>query len=514
MVAIQLKSGAYSAQGYLANSQRCINLFPEMNPEDTEPEAPFTHYPRPGNRLLAQPPAPAMGRCLYCATNGDLYAVIGQNIYYIDPNWVFTFVGTMVTVASTPVSMADNGQAGGNAIIVVDNSTFGYNITMTTRAFAQIGDPNFLGSTRADFLDTFLLLNNPNTNQWYSTLAGQLAFNGLYIGVKTAWPDNILCVIAIEREALLLGPKKGEVWYNAGGVPFPFNILPGVIIEQGCAARYSPAKMDTNVYWLSQSPEGDRMVMRMNNQNVAQRISTHAIESELRNYARVDDAIGSTYQVQGHSFYKLHFPAADKTWGYDEATKQWHEDNYVDQNGILHRARNTFMAFAYGKNVGLDFSNGNLYQVDPNYRFDDMTLGPSTVPVGQPIAWIRSFPHVIKEMKRISHSRFIADVQTGNSVGTGETGQFLSPWSSGFSSGFGPRSQVAAPSVSLRYSRDGGARFSNNRLKYGISSGRYRSLLRWPSLGIARDMVFEISSTADMCDALNGAFIDPMMGTS
>ncbi len=512
MVQIALRSGAYSSEGYLANAQRCINLFPEQNPDDTEPEAPFTHYPRPGLRLLAQPPAPAPGRCLYRATNGNLYAHLGQNLYYIDPNWKFNLLGSTVTVASTPTSMADNGT---NAILV-DNSTFGYSVLLANNTFAQIGDPNFLGSTRADFLDTFILLNDPNTNEWYCTESGQIVFNALFVGIKTAWPDNILCVVAIEREAFLFGPQKSEIWYNAGTFPFPFNILPGVIIEQGCAARYSPAKMDTNVYWLSQSPEGDRMVMRANNQNVAQRISTHAIEAEFRKYVKIDDAIGSVYQVQGHSFYKLHFPTADKTWGYDEATKQWHEDNWIDQNGVLHRARNTFMAFAYGKNVGLDFANGNLYQVDPNYRYDDVQVNPASAstPTSHPIAWIRSFPHINKEMKRVGHTRFIADVQTGDDPNTGETNQFVGPWSSGFSSGFGPLSQISIPSICMRYSKDGGNTFSNNRIKNGLSAGRYRRLIRYPSMGIARDMVYELSSTADMVDALNGAFLDAQVGTT
>ncbi len=505
MTALQLKSGAYSAAGYIANAQRSINIFPEQNPEDTEPEAPFTHYPRPGNRLLQTAPAPAGARCLYRATNGDLYAVIAQNVYYIDPNNTYNLLGQLVVVASTPVIASDNG----STIALVDGSPNGYQIVMATRVLTQIGDPNYLGSTGVDFLDSFLLFNNPGTNQWYCTLSAQLVFNALFIGQKTAWPDNILRVVAIEREAWLFGPQKSEVWYNAGGVPFPFNILPGVIIEQGCAAPYSCAKMDTNVYWLSQSPEGDRMVMRGNNQNVAQRISTHAIEAELKTYARVDDAVGSVYQIDGHSFYKLHFPTADKTWGYDEATKQWHEDNFIDTNGILHRARNAFCAFAYGKNLALDFATGNLLQIDPTYRFDDVAVGQS-----QPIAWIRSFPHAISEMKRISFTRFIADVQTGDLLNSGETTQLISPWSAGFSSGFGPLTQLSAPSVALRYSRDGGKNFSNNRIKYGISSGRYRGLLRWPSLGLARDMVFELSSTAAMCDALNGGFVDTMKGSS
>src|ERR1035437_10977253 len=249
---------------------------------------------------------------------------------------------------------------------------------------------------------------------------------------------NILCVVAIEREVWLFGPKKTEVWYNAGTVPFPFQLLPGNIIEQGCAAQYSPAKMDTNVYWLSQSPEGDRMVMRGNNQNVAERISNHAIEYEFRKYARIDDAIGSTYQITGHSFYKLHFPTADKTWGYDQSTQQWHEDNAIDKNGVLHRARNTFTAFAYGKNVALDWNNGTLYNIDPlAYTDGDM-----------PIVCIRSFPHdrtinlqgFPSELKKISYQAFVADFETGTMPDSGEylNQRVAGDFNSDFNSDFGP----------------------------------------------------------------------------
>jgi hypothetical protein len=513
VVAIPLTSGAYSAEGYIAAAQKCVNLYPEINPSDTKPAQPVTHYPRPGLTLLNPCPAPAPGRCLYRSTRGvfdpagDLFAVVGQNVFVIDPDFNFHLLGALSNPGGVPVSMADNG----TAIILVDGSSLANQILIpltaagyTPAAFTQLGDPNFLGSSRADFIDSFIVLNNPGTNQWYCTLSGQIVFNALFIGVKTAWPDNILCVVAIEREVWVFGSQKSEVWYNAGTVPFPFQILPGNIIEQGCAAKFSPAKMDTNVYWLSESPEGDRMVMRGNNQNVAQRISTHAIENEFKQYPRVDDAIGSTYQSNGHSFYKLHFPTADKTWGYDQATEQWHEDNWIDINGVLHRARNTFMAFAYGKNIALDWANGNLYAVDPSVKTDN----------GQPIAWIRSFPHFMNEMKRISNSAFIADVQTGTDPGTGENTQFLSPWSAGFSPGFGPLTQVAAPTIYLRVSRNGGVAFGNARAKTKMSAGRYRTIMRWRANGIARDMVYELSSTAEMSDALNGGYVDPLIGHS
>lgn len=502
MPTIPLTSGAYSSQGYIANAQRAINLFSEINPKETTPIQPVTQYPRPGLNLLSAPPVIGTGRCLFTSSKGQLFACINQNIYYIDPNWTFTLLGALLTSQNTPVSMADNGS---NVIIVDgDISANNIDITVSPPTMTIIGDPNFVGATRADFLDYFLILNQPNTNKWYSTLSNQLIFNALYIGQKTAWPDDIQCVIAIERQALILGKKKSEVWFNAGAVPFPFQIVPGVIIEQGCVAVYSAAKMDTNAYWLSESPEGDRMVMRCDNRNVAQRISTHAIENEIKKYVRVDDAIGSVFQVNGHSFYSLHFPTADVTWTFDEATKQWSQWAWIDTNGNLHRSRDTFHAYAYGKTLALDWANGNLYEVRPDAVTDN----------GVPIVWIRSFPHVVAELKYINQASFVADVQTGTLPGSGEVTQFLSPWSLGFSSGFGPLTAVPAPVINLRVSRDGGVTFGNNRPKQRISAGFYRSMMRWRANGLARDAVFEVSSTAEMSGALQGAYIDPIVATS
>lgn len=598
MVAIPLTAGAYSAQSLLADAQRCVNLYPEKNPPETKPNFPFTLYPRPGLTELGAPPNSGAGRCLYPANNGDLYAVVDQAVYYIDPNWTFTKLGSLLFDAVTPVSMADNG----TSAVIVDGSGNGYEILFPTaeqytgqiatleiinagsagttgtysevaltggngsgataivtvaggavtnvrlqntgalyqigdelsaaaasignvvgfvvqvtaltqipanpnRVFAEIADPNFYGSPRADFIDSFLVFAKPNSNEWYSTESDIVVpFNALYIGVKTAWPDNIATLITVEREVYILGFKKSEVWYNAGAVPFPFQILPGNIVEQGCAAVYSAAKMDTNCYWLSQTPEGDRMVMRANSQNVAQRISTHAIEAEWRKYPRIDDAIGSVYQLSGHSFYRLHFPTADKTWVYDEAigdpNAAWHEENWTDPNGVLHRARDTFNAFSYGKNLGLDWNTGALYQIDAQNGTDN----------GGAIVCIRSFPHIVNGLKWISFSSFTADLATGTSVNTGENQQYQSPWTAGFSSGFGPLTNMQVPQLNMRISKDGGYRYGNNRIKELVSSGRYRTMQRWRGLGIARDAVFELSFTAAVISALNGAYVELLEG--
>lgn len=498
MPRIPLTSGAYSAASLIANAQRCVNLYPEANPQETTPPVPVTHYPRPGLTLLSSPPAQGRGRGLYVATDGELFAVVDQSIFHIhfEDGWEWHHIGDMLTPGTGPVIAADNG----TDALFVDGTTNGYSVVLSSQAghqFNQIGDPNFKGGTRVDFLDSFLILNAPGTKDWYSSLSNQLVFNALYVGVKTAWPDNIQTIIAVERAVWILGKYKSELWFNAGAVPFPFQIQPGLIIEHGCCAPYSAAKQDVNCYWLSQSPEGARMVMR-GTQNIAKRISTHAIEAEFLKYARVDDAIGTTYQFNGHAFYELHFPTADKTWVYDEATDQWHEETHIDSNGHPHRSLVPYKAYAYGFNVGLDWQTGNLYKLDPDNFTDN----------GSPINYLRSFPHVEEsESVRMSVWKFIADTEVGTAPGTIINPIAGSPWSLGFNPGFGPQTLTEPPLISLRVSRDRGASFGNAVMVPMGAGGLYQTRPTWNRLGYMTDGVFELSWSTPMKTALNGAFI-------
>lgn len=492
---IPLLGGAYSMPGLIAAAQKSINLFPEKNPEEAQSPVNVTHYPRPGLTPLGAPPTPGRGRGLYTATNGDLYCVVDQNVYYIDPDWQYTLKGVLLTTVTTPVSFADNG----TDAIIVDGDQSGNTIDLASRTMSVIGDPNFMGGTRVDFLDGFLILNQPNSPNWYCTELYSIVFNALFFGTKTAWPDDIQTLIAVEREVWLFGKYKSEVWFNSGTVPFPFQAQPGLIVEHGCVAPYSPAKQDVSVYWLSQSPEGARMVMKSNG-HIAERISTHAIEAEFLRYAKVDDAIGTTYQLRGHAFYCLHFPTVDRTWVYDAATKQWHEQGWFDTNGIQHRARNTFCSYAYNTNVGQDWNTGQIYKIDETNFTDN----------GNYIPCIRSMPHLLDNdnFDRMTVWKIIADIETGTATGTVREQTQTSPWSLGFSSGFGPRNYVTPPTMSMRLSRTRGNSYENARMMPMGAAGYYDTTPTWNRMGHCRDAIIELSWSTPMQTALNGVFVE------
>jgi len=478
---LPLNSGAYQSRALIAGAQRCVNLFPEQNPAEIDPESPFTHYPRPGLISLAKPPTQGRGRGLFRVSNGDLYGVVGPNVYYIDPNWNFNLLGSIQN-QFTPVSMDDNGQSNGNEIVLVDNSPLGYQINMTSRQMTQIVDTTglFTGATRVQFFDTFFTFNQIGTNNWYCSLSEQVAFNALDQASKGTFGDPIQSIIACQRTLWLIGAMTSEPWFDAGDPIFPFEEVFGQLVPHGTIAPYSVCTTDVAAFYLSQDKDGRAIFLQIEGYG-AKRVSTFALEDEWLTYPRLTDAICYTYQQGGHTFVVIHFPSANKSWGYDLATKQWHQRTWIDQNGTENRERVCFHAFAYNTNVGMDWQTGQIYALDQN-TFTD---------AGNPISCIRSFPHVVQDLKMITIPSVTLDMQTGTGSGTSET-------------------DTNAPVVSLRISKNAGGSFGNKREKALLSSGNYRSMLRWRGLGQGRDFVFEFSWSAPFSTAINQAYIgDP-----
>lgn len=473
---IPLTSGAYSSRSVIANAQRCVNLFPEFTPKDSNPPVPVTHYARPGKNLLAIPPVPGRGRGLYRANNGDLYAVVDDIIYFVDSNFVFTAIGN-IGAGTSVVSMADNGQDVGDEIVVVDGSPNGWTITMSTRAFAPIvdGTGTFVGSNRADYLNGFFLFNAPGTPYWYWSLSNSVSFNALDIASKSSYADNIKTIGVRQREVWLIGTLTTEPWYLSGTAESVFEAVASVLVPYGAIAIYSMASIDGSLFWLAQDLKGQGIVVQTKGYEVV-KISTFALDNEIQKYGDLSDAVAGSYQVDGHTFYVLHFPTADKTWAYDLSTKQWAEQAWTDNEGVDHCDRARFYAHAYDRVIGQDWETGLLYELSTDVYTDN----------GDSIKYLRSFPHVLDEMKRITHWNMVVDIQCGTI-----------------------EDQDADPLLLMRYSDDRGQTWSDPLETSMGKTGEYDTSPQFARLGMARDRVYELSWTANMKTALNGVYIDP-----
>src|SRR5262249_8374142 len=122
---LSLIEGMYQTRALIANAQACINLYAEKNAKDSP--APYTFYVRPGYSRLLQAPVFGLGRGAYRASNGSLFVVIGQNVYYINANWQATLLGS-IALGKSIISMADNG----TTILMVDGTSAGYTIDLAS----------------------------------------------------------------------------------------------------------------------------------------------------------------------------------------------------------------------------------------------------------------------------------------------------------------------------------------------------------------------------------------------
>jgi hypothetical protein len=466
---IPLTGGAYAAKSVIADAQRSVNLYAEQNPQDAA--APFTYYQTPGLTLVSTPPVAGECRAIYTATNGQRYDVIADAVYAVDKSNVYTALGTLTT-DSGPVSIVDNG----THAFLVDGSTAGYTIDITKNLLAICGDAAFYGADRVEYVDGYFVFNQPNTQHFYISKYNDITFDSLDIASKSTYSDNLVTLAVMHREIWLFGEQTTEVWYNTGASDFTFGRMPGVYIEHGCAAKHSVAKIDLALFWLGKDLQGQGVVFAGKNY-AAERISTHAIEQEFLTYSRIDDAIGFSYMQGGHAFYVLTFPAANKTWCFDTATGQWAQRAYLEADGSLSRHRMNCHSFNAGRNLVGDWETGNVYALDPNAYTDN----------GAAMLFLRSFPHISgADGNRVLFRQFVADMEVGN----------------------GLSDDSAPPEIRLRWSDDRGRSWGNAVVGSLGKAGEYLTSIQYQRLGYARDRVFELSWSAPVKTALNGAWVD------
>jgi hypothetical protein len=508
---IPLIEGNYQARSVIADCQRAVNLYAEANPKSSL--VPFSHYNAPGLTPLGAPPTPGAGRCLYWGNNGQLYGVVNNTVYAISPSWAFTALGTIGTVAGFAY-MADNG----TTAVVVDGSSSGYQINLTTNAFSAISSASnsppspavygFYGATRVDMLDGFMIFNQPGTRNFYCTYDNEIVFDSTYFAAKNGYSDPLVTLIVSRREIWLIGRRTSEIWFDAGGTTFPFQLMPGPFVQHGCTAPYSVAQIDGAVFWLSHDQAGNNIVVRGEGY-LTEEISNPALTNEWDGYLTTEDAQGFCFQLGAHKYYQINFPAANKSWRWDSTTRLWHEPVWTDPfDGTENRHRASVAAFAYGVNVCLDWQTGQLYQIDPNNWTD----------AGAPMYFRRGFPHIMDDGKRVIYPAFTLDIEAATSPNTqtwpGPFPLLAGPGGvsgGGFLGGLfgGPKPPPSTtPMIYLRWSDTRGKTWSQPVPQSIGATGKYLTQPKWSRLGMGRDRVFEVYGVVPGNFAINGAFLE------
>ena len=457
--------GSYLSRSRHVDMQECINMYPQIESTGMTAQPPSKNVKSligtPGLQTLSAPSTDGWVRGMHFTTDKKLYAVIGNAVFTISDSGAANFIGNVVP-KNPIVGMADNGSQGHQVIIVDGSRAYIIDTRYNTLAGPIEGFP---GGTHVQFKDGRFIVNKPGTGQIY--WSDSPGYDGTLwadaeVATAESSPDDVLSIEKTNNELWIFGSNSYEIWDSSQNLTtgaLTFSRIPNAIGDLGTAARYSPATLGNDIFWLGSSNRGYGVVWH-NNGYQPERVSTHGIEFIISQMGRIDDAIGYCYQQEGHFFYVLSFPSANKTLCLDLTTGMWHErTHYEPDTGYTHRHRGQTCCFAFGKVLIGDKADSRIYYYDMEKYTDD----------GDPIVRVRTCPHIHNKMGRIYYNEFEVDMEKGAGLNTG---------------------QGSSPQAMLSWSNDGGFTFGKERWASIGLSGEYGARVSWHSLGSSRNRVF------------------------
>lgn len=466
-------SPAYQARSTNLADSQLINLFPTLV-ETRNGKAIGGFYMTPG-LILKTNAGPGPIRGAVPVTSSSLCVVSGNEVFLVNTSWAATLCGAIGTFTG-PVSIITNGRQTN-----IFDGKAGYLLSGT--ALSALSLP-FSNPTFATYQDEFGLVLQANSNICYQSNAGDLStYNALNFTSFDALPDNAVALGTLNEQVWAVKEFSTEIWTDQGNAGFAFSRIPGALIERGTAAAASLAKVGDFLMMVSRNSVGWGEVV-VGSPYSWTRVSTHALEAEMATWPTLTDIVAFSYQQEGHSFYQMTSPSGNATWVYDLTTSEqlkipcWHK-RAAFLNGQFNRHWANAGVFFNGTSVVGDYQNGNLYA----YNLDTATDN------GAQRKWLRMW-RALPQPSRVP-VRFpplLIDMETGAQVPDGTN-----------------------PQVMLRWTDDGGHRFSNQHLASAGKPGQTVHRVKFTRLGSTRrnsglDRYFELSSSDPFKVALLGAY--------
>jgi hypothetical protein len=450
--------------------QRTINYYPLVSEVQTSKSVTALRQ-CPGLSLYA---TAGTGPCRggISSTANRLFFVSGSGFYEVFTDGSTTLHGSLNTF-NNQVSLAENS----TQIIVVDGVD-GWIFTKATNAWAQITDVNFPEAAVISYQDGYFLTFDAGTQDFYiSAINDGTSWDALDFTQVQSSPDALVSLISDNGNVWLFGNRSTEVYQNTGNAAFPFERIPGAIVQTGCAAAFTVQKFDNTVAWLGVDEQGQGVVWKAEGYQ-ARRISTQAIEKRISESGSFTDAFAWVYHQQGHIFYVLSLVGAETSLVYDGATGQWHERAFFNQDdNALETHRGLAHFFFGGKNLVIDRQNGNIYELSLDAYSDN----------GTPMVRERTSPHYDGEKALIPYASFELDMEVGVGLVTG---------------------QGEDPQIMMQYSDDGGYTWSNEIWRAIGKIGKYNTRVIWRKLGMSRDRVFRVRVTDPVFVQINEAYVN------
>lgn len=446
---IQLFGLDQQGKSATVTAQKHLNLYAELKQEGEKSTVVF--YGTPGTTLFSEVngDTPIRG---WIAVGATLYYVHRSTFYEINNAGTRTSRGTLNT-STGRVDLSYDG-----AVILMVDGTNGYTYTVATVTFAQVGDADFPnGANTCTWLDgNFVVDDDDDSDRFYVSPDGS-AWEALDFATAESAPDGLLRVFADNGEVVLLGTSTTEFWGTIANADFPLAPIKGATQEFGLAARWSLTKFNSGLAALMRSKQGQVQVMFI--QGYTPRpISSQELDSIINGYATVSDATAYAYMLGGHPMYQINFPTVGKSWLYDASTGLWSPLEY-GLAGARHRGE--MHVDFLNRPLIADYSNGNIYELDPDVYTDNGTSIAREI-VGR---------HIFRGDDRITVDELFVDFEVGVGLATG---------------------QGSDPQVMLQISKNNGKTWGTELWKGLGAIGEYLTRVVWRRLGLGIDWTFKL----------------------
>lgn len=468
---------SYTAQSPIIDDEIAMNCFVEIS--ESEGAATQRALLRaPGRKKLATLPEPKVPSDF--TVNGRTFFA-GSNLYEMNAAGAITNWGSLGALPTRPTMMWANE----TQLVIVNNGNL-YVFVLATNTLAAVNMAQFNGPiSQIGFIAGYIVatLQNSHTFQ-VSNLEDATTWDGLDIATISYFPDNLVSMICDHNECWFWSGKKALGYYVSAGLTFPPLIpIQDAFIENGSGATFATVQADNSILWLDQDERGFMVARRLNGSS-GDRISTHATELAWQGYVVSSDAVGWTYQENGHTFWVLYFPTANATWVFDLSQNLWHQRGFwMAGTGSYIADRAMCHTLNFGKHIVGDWATGNIYELSSKYYTDDVDI----------IRGNRRSPTIVKGNKYFYFDEIEFIMETG-----------LAPAVPLFAGdGVTPR----PAQIMLRWSNNGGKTWSNTyTLSVGLQ-GEYDLRVIKRMLGRARKRLWDVSWTDPYPFAFNDAVL-------
>ena len=370
-----------SGRARIASLERLVNLYPERsnstlasNSDATDVVLLFAPGCRPYKKLNDDTDVVHLystGETLFAWTRKGLYQEVnGAFLRVFEHN-----IGKRV-IASHGERVGTNGQREIDLWFTDKTRSFMYNVNSRSTRNQSL-DLSFYPTSSATYLDGYAIWSRRETGEFFwSEIQNYSTYNGLNFASAEGNSDDIVRIVAFERELWIFGKNSLEIFQNTGDANAPFQRLSNAFFEVGAVNADVITKLSRDIYWISD----DLRVMRSAARSYRpEPVSLHqGVEHDLYEYG-AETAFAFAVTFEGHSQYWLTLPEANRTWVFDESTSLWHERSSLidgrligNNEGCENKTYGQHFATSGTMHKGKAYigGKGGVFTLDLNYGLD------------------------------------------------------------------------------------------------------------------------------------------------